>query len=214
MPSSSSKTVRKGDTAPVPLPDDLKRVLKMPKSKFVEYMVKNSTKKELVQLVMMLQSLETKRQLTPLGDMQVLNHLTKTELSGIIYTRVKKRSCWTTNSISNMVIGILWLGIVTPLSAISQFDATRTRAVLTGADLIINIMLSIYCFMAVSKENTNTRRGNNLRANLFQRHLHRQQQRILNKTHNRAWMQDLRNYFQTSKSTKGSTSQTKKAARK
>lgn len=69
--------------------------------------------------------------------------------------------------------------------------------------------------MQVSKENAYKRKGNKARATLFQRHLHRQlQKRISNKTHNSSCVKSLRNYFQTSKSTKGSTSQTKKAARK
>ena len=219
-----SKTVRKGDNTPVPLPDELKRVLKMPKPEFVEYMVKNSTKKELVQLVLMLQSLEPKRQPTLLGDIQVYNNLTKAELSGIIHTRVRKRSCWTSNSIGNMVGGMLWLGIVTPVAALETGHMLREEhwvvvTTVTGAELILNIMISIYGFMQVSKENAYTRKGNNARATLFQRQLYRQMQqrisnktRVSNKTRNRAWMQDLRNYFQTFKPTKGAS--TKKAARK
>ena len=207
----SPKTVRKGDNTPVPLPDELKRVLKMPKPEFVEYMVKNSTKKELVQLVLMLQSAEPKRQPTLLGDVQVYNNLTKAELSGIIYTRVRKRSCWTSNSISNMALGSIWLGILTPLAILKDLKTDVVRAGIKGT---LGIVGASKFFMQVSKENAYKRKGNKARATLFQRHLHRQlQKRISNKTHNSSWMQDLRNYFQTSKSTK-STSQTKKAARK
>jgi hypothetical protein len=209
--SPPSKTVRKGDNTPVPLPDELKRVLKMPKPEFVEYMVKNSTKKELVQLVLMLQSAEPKLQPTLPIDMQTCNNLTKEELSSIIYTRVRKRSCWTSNSISNMALGSIWLGILTPLATLKALKTDVGRAGIMGT---LGIVGAIKIFMQVSKENAYTRKGNKVRATLFQRHLHRQlQKRISNKTHNSSWVKSLRNYFQTSKSTK-STSQTKKAARK
>ena len=210
MPSSSSKTVRKGDTTLVPLRDELKRVLKMPKPEFVEYMVKNSTKKELKELMIQLEESELNIRPLPAGNKSILPALlknkTKVEIAIAVYALLQRKPYWS-DYIIMVSYGLANLGFV-GYTASRPFASIPTK----GAALFcfINAIIS---FVFASYENTPNKIIKGWRTT-FKRHIHKKLKReAAGRTYNRAWMQDLRNYFQTSKPTK-STSQTKKAARK
>ena len=216
--SSSSKTVRKDDTTLVTLRDELKRVLKMPKPEFVEYMVKNSTKKELKELMLQFEEAELTIRPLPAGKMSVLPMLlkdkTKMELATAVYIVLQQKSCWSARSIkefaysiSNFVVAPLFLGV-----AYLSRELPPVSIPMRGASMFCFISSIISFAFTIRENNTSSKVIKGLRTT-FKRHVNKKLKReAAGRTYNSAWVKSLRNYFRTSKATKGAS--TKKAARK